>query len=114
MNIASTPVSGLCEFEKNDKTIHDELEVTDDFLSTTSSDNAFVSEKFDVDVVQDADLLISITRTMTGGKQPRKRHHPLQAPHKQPRRNVVPAQQLNAIPNIDCQSASSFNCKLKI
>ena len=55
MNIVSTPVSGLCKFEINDKTIHDELEVTDDFPTTTSSVNALVSEKFDVEVVQDAD-----------------------------------------------------------
>ena len=103
--VPTTPVKSLCEFEINDKNIHDNLDDTNDFLTTTStsSENAFVGETFDVDVVQDVDLLFSaVTRPTTGGKQPRKRYHPLKAPQKKPRRNV-PAQQLNTVPNIDCQ-----------
>ena len=43
------------------------------------------SGAFNMDVVKDAVQLLSVSRPKTGGKQLRKLHHPMQAPHKQPR-----------------------------
>ena len=73
-----------------DETNDDEIEViADEPAFHTPSKNTAVGNAnggFDVDVVHDAVQLLSVSRPKIGGKQPRKQHHPLQAPHKQPRK----------------------------
>ncbi|KAJ7391475.1 hypothetical protein OS493_018522 [Desmophyllum pertusum] len=75
---------------ESDETNDDEIEViADEPAFHTPSKNTAVGNAnggFDVDVVHDAVQLLSVSRPKIGGKQPRKQHHPLQAPHKQPRK----------------------------
>ena len=97
----------------------DEVDITSTREETDQSMGANQAEgnagSFNVNIVEDAVQLLS--RPTTGGKQPRKVHHPPQAPSKQPRKfagnRVVPTQ-LDVVPAAECQRCIELKRQVEI